>query len=193
MSNPCTDLPPNGEGSLPADKWQENSQRCSEPDRTPLITKDELKSSIPDILAQLHIESCKTFSGVKYEASFWEGKGKGEAGVWSVGCEQIQVLASTLLMNTRVQACMLNEIKEVVNAGEYAAQDICVLNLEGSTIDCGDGGFQLTNDIDIDVTKKTALTANMATVMSQELLQKITESFQQQQTQKTGFLSTSAG
>jgi hypothetical protein len=104
--------------------------------------------------------------------------------VESSGCEQIQVLASTLLMNTRIQACMINEIKQIVQANTYADQDICLIN--DGTIDCGDGGFVISNDIDINITSKNALTANMATVMSQELLQKITESFQQQQSLRYG-------
>jgi hypothetical protein len=188
MSNPCGNnlSPDGGDRSLPADKWQENSQRCSEPDKTPLITKAELTSSIPEILEQLHIESCKTWSGVKYSALNLTG----QAGVSSTGCEQIQVLASTLLMNTRIQACMLNEISQTEQAGTYSTQDVCLLN--DGIMDCADG-FLISNDIDIDITAKTAMTANMASVMSQELLQKITESFQQQQSQKTGFLSTSAG
>lgn len=193
MSNDCKENPPPlppPESEETLREWQETQQQCADPDQTPLITEDELKSSMPDMLAKLGIRHCQTFAGVRADCG-WGGCGM-SAGIGTAGCEQIQVIASKLLMQTRIQMCMLNKISQEKAENTFTNQDIDVVNLEGAVMECGQG-LNISNRIRINKIDRTAFSAAMSNVMSAEILQTITESFQQQQEQKTGFLATSAG
>jgi hypothetical protein len=192
MSNDCKENPPPlppPESEEKLRQWQECQQECADPDQTPLITEEELKSSMPDMLAKLGIKSCKTFAGVRADCG-WGGCGM-SAGIGTAGCEQIQVIASKLLMQTRIQMCMLNKISQEKEERTYVNQDIEVHNID-SIMECT-SGFNVSNTVKINKIDRTAFSAAMSNVMSAEILQTITESFQQQQEQKTGFLATSAG
>lgn len=198
MSNPCSEDPSSrpgwGEPPGPDDgkeyedylDWQKHSQKCAELEDKP--TDEDVKSRIPDILAGLGVESCKSETGGGWD---WT-KLKFFAGVKSSGCEQIQVLASTLLMQTRVQMCTLNKIVQQQDEQTSIKQKISVEAFEGSIIECK-GNLTLGNKVKINKINKLAFSSAMSSAMSAEILQTIVESFQQQQAQETGFLATSAG
>ena len=196
MSNPCSEDPssrpgwedppgPDDEGYKDYLKWQETMQKCQELEDKP--TDEDVKSRIPDILAGLGVESCKSETGGGWD---WT-KLNFFAGVRSAGCEQIQVLASTLLMQTRVQMCTLNKIVIVQDEQTSIKQEISLDNFEGSIVECDK--LRLGNKVRINKINKLAFSSAMSSAMSAEILQTIVESFQQQQSQETGFLATSAG
>ena len=199
MSNPCSAKPPPtnpnyGDPPQPGDegyedylKWQATIQKCHELEGDQL-TEEDVKSRVPEILANLGIGECRSFTGGGFSlASLGWSVGAG-----SVGCEQIQVLASTLLMQTRVQMCTLNTIVQEKDEQTSIKSNIDVAVLEGSKYDCK-GGIRFANKVRIKKIDKTAFSSAMSSAMSAEILQTIVESFQQQQSQETGFLATSAG
>ena len=190
-ANPCNDDPPPLEPDEDEQKvWQERVQQCSDPKQTPLISEEDLKSSVPDILGKLGIKKCETMTGVKANCNWF--RCEGTAGVETAGCEQIQVLASKLIMQTRIQMCTLNKIAQEQRQGQYTVQQIEFNNFGDSLTECGNG-FRVSNSIKLKKIDRNALSATMSNVMSAEILQTIVESFQQQQSQSTGFMGTSSG
>ena len=167
--------------------WVQRLGVCSNPDTTPLLTKEELDASLPGILAQLNIKSCTRSSGAIVNAIPPMGGYVSN----DSGCEQVTALASKLLLNTRIQMCMLSSISQRTNNTVDIRNRIRVELGEGSRMLCGD--LIISNDVDLEVLDKVSLSANMVSVMSAELLQTIKEAFELVQTQETGFMATAAG
>lgn len=186
MSADCKVKPDDDEASANNREWQKKMQECSKPDKTPQITEEELQGSLGNILRILQLKECTSMSGGGV-TPFGIGGGS-----YSSGCEQIQVIASKLLMNTRINQCMLNTVSTSKNTRNIANNEVLIEIFDGSYATCG-GRFNITQDIDIDILEKNAFTANISAVMSTELQQKITEAFEQIQKQTTGFAATVNG
>lgn len=186
MSADCKVKPDDDEAGEDNRQWQARMQECSKPDQTPQITEEELQGSLGDILRILQLKECTSMSG---GGATPLGLGGGS---YSSGCEQIQVIASKLLMNTRINQCMLNAVSTSKNTRNIANNEVLIEIFDGSYATCG-GRFNITQDIDIDILEKNAFTANISAVMSTELQQKITEAFEQIQKQQTGFAATVNG
>ena len=168
------------------DVWLDRLQQCSEPDRTPPLTDEDLKSSIPDILAQLNLKACETTSDT------WASLAVASGGTHSTGsgCESVQILASKLLMQTRIQSCLLSFIAQ--NKRTVLKNDQSINLIVEGEFNCPNG-LELLNKIDVNVTDKTGATGAMASAMALDLVATIKETFSQTQKQTTGFGATVTG
>jgi phosphoribosylformylglycinamidine (FGAM) synthase PurS component len=188
MSADCKVSPDDDEAGEKNRQWQAKLQQCSEPDKTPQITEEELKGSLGEILRILQLKQCTSTTG----AGVLPIPPALGGGTTNSGCEQIQIIASKLLMNTRINQCMLNAISSSRKVNTDVENRVELEIFEESVVAC-QNGFNITQEIDIDVVDKTLFTATMTAVMSTELQQKITESFEQIQKQQTGFMATVNG